>query len=425
MLTNGKTSLCVTTTGCIDCFVDVCMIKDYFVEKYHFIINDDFRSADIIIILGCAATQYTEEDSRLFINYVENSKREDALLIVSGCIAKVYPDFGKVDDQSHPYIEDIAQVMSNSRMKNDIVLYGNYDFQNINFKRAKKIRKASLFDSGLKNKYSIVNNIFMPFKQCGFFMFNALTDFIFNSISCYNKKTAILRCCLGCLNNCSYCSIKKSRGRVKSKSIETIMEEFKDILNSGYTDIVLTGTNLGDYGKDISIDLINLLDEMVKIDGDYRLRLRDVHPNWVIKNINKFMEILNSGKIVYILSPIQSGNNRILKLMNRGYRSEDIINCMEKIKRTYPRIVLETHLLIGFPGETESEFLDSYRIIDRKVFDKIRINRYTDRPGTKSAAMMPKTPELAIIKRYKKTLIRELLDQPCKKARAMYLLRSR
>ena len=138
---------------------------------------------------------------------------------------------------------------------------------------------------------------------------------------------------------------------MKSKSVETIMEEFNDILNSGTTEHVLTGTNLGDYGKDIDTDLINLLDEMVKIDGDYSLRLRDVHPNWIIKNINKFMDILKSGKIIYILCPIQSGNNRILKLMNRGHRSEDILNCMEKIKRTYPGVVLETHLLIGFPGE--------------------------------------------------------------------------
>jgi MiaB/RimO family radical SAM methylthiotransferase len=222
----------------------------------------------------------------------------------------------------------------------------------------------------------------------------------------WNKNTYTIRISTGCLGNCSYCSIKQARGKISSRPIQTIVSEVKDGLELGYHDYALIGTDIGDYGKDLETNLLELLKAIISIPGRFQLRLRNVNPRWLVPNVDALCEILKSGKIGYIQSPIQSGSNRILKLMKRGYLAGDYLNAMERIRKSSTEVFLKTQLIVGFPTESEEDFLDSLRLYDPGLFNYIEVFSYSSRPNTKASMMSGQLPEQVIWRRYKKLLVK-------------------
>lgn len=209
---------------------------------------------------------------------------------------------------------------------------------------------------------------------------------------------------------------------MRSKPIEKVMNEFQILLNQGFTDFSFMGTNIGDYGKDRKINLLDLLESTLSIREDFHLRLRNLHPTWLIENFSHFFPLLGSGKISYILSPLQSGNDRILKLMNRGHRAKDFIDCFAQIKQAYPSIVLSTEMIVGFPTETKEEFMESLQLFDRAVIDAARIFHYTERPGTRASRIENDLTEDVIMDRHRKMRLKYIFSRPLQKARAIYHL---
>lgn len=256
--------------------------------------------------------------------------------------------------------------------------------------------------------------------------FNVLYDlvkryksFLESRIDIFMGKTFCIKISTGCSGQCSYCSIKLSRGLVKSKSLDKILAEFKEGLDQGYMHFALLGTDIGDYGRDIGMNLCDLLDQMVSIEKDFKIRLRNVNPRWLISNWPRFRTILETGKIAYLQSPIQSGSNRILELMKRGYYAEDFLACARKIRLMFPTVVLKTKIIVGFPSETETEFLESIIIVNSGIFDYVDVFRYTRRPGTPASLMEPEVPDEVKIRRHRKLLFRTLFNQPWRKLQAI------
>ena len=153
----------------------------------------------------------------------------------------------------------------------------------------------------------------------------------------------------GCLANCSYCAIKKAKGGLESKPLEEIVEDFKQGLAQGYKRFILTADDTGAYGQDLKTDLPTLIEKLLEVEGDYRLNIYHLEPNWLIKYFDYFLKVFDTDKIDVIFAPMQSGSNRILKAMRRPYTAEDYIACIKALRQKLPSLKIWNQFIVGFP----------------------------------------------------------------------------
>lgn len=195
----------------------------------------------------------------------------------------------------------------------------------------------------------------------------------------------------GCDQFCSYCIVPLARGRIRSLPLREAVKEFRLLVESGYREIVLTGIHLGAYGKDLGLTLADLLIELLKIEGDYRIRLGSIEPN---EFDGKLLElILNNRRICqYLHIPLQSGSDRILKLMNRHYTIADYRDLLKRIRLENPLVAIGTDLIVGFPGETEQDFENISNFVKEQAFSRIHVFRFSPRKGTPAASFPGRVP---------------------------------
>ena len=204
-----------------------------------------------------------------------------------------------------------------------------------------------------------------------------------------NPFKSYLTISYGCDRFCSYCIVPYVRGRLQSRAPEEILAEARQLVQNGVTEITLLGQNVDAFGKDFTdkkYSFASLLDDVSQIDGLERLRFATSHPKDFDSDILDVMK--NNDKICRAINlPVQSGNTRILKEMNRGYTREDYISLVERIRNALPDVSLTTDLIVGFPTETEEEFLDSCSLLEQVKFDIVHTAAYSIRPGTRAATM--------------------------------------
>lgn len=196
----------------------------------------------------------------------------------------------------------------------------------------------------------------------------------------------------GCNNFCTYCIVPYVRGRERSRKIEDIVKECKELVNGGYKEITLLGQNVNSYGKDLeNASFSILIDELSKIDGEFRLRFMTNHP----KDLTEDMIISLSKCKHYCHSihlPVQAGSNRILKLMNRRYTREDYLERVSLLRKYIPDIAITTDIMVGFPTETEEDFLDTVDLCKTVKFSGAFTFIYSKRNGTPAAKMDGQVP---------------------------------
>ncbi len=196
----------------------------------------------------------------------------------------------------------------------------------------------------------------------------------------------------GCNNFCTYCVVPFTRGRERSRYPDEIIQEAKNILNEGFKEITLLGQNVDSYGKDLNdknITLANLLRELNKIDGEFRIRFVTSYPSDITDDlINAVDECEKVCKYFHI--PMQSGNSRILKEMNRHYTKEQYYEIVSKIRNRFPDVAITSDFIAGFPGETEQEFQDTLDAIDELELDYSNTAAYSPREFTKAGKMVDK-----------------------------------
>ena len=192
----------------------------------------------------------------------------------------------------------------------------------------------------------------------------------------------------GCNNFCSYCIVPYVRGRERSRDPECVVAEVRQLVAEGYKDITLVGQNVNSYGKDLEVefDFSDLLKEIDKIEGEFRIRFMSSHPKDATK---KLFDTMAASKHVarQLHLPFQSGNNRVLQEMNRRYTREQYLELINYAKSVMPGLVLTSDVIIGFPGETEEEAMDTVSLVEEVGFDALYTFIYSPRPGTKAAEM--------------------------------------
>lgn len=202
-----------------------------------------------------------------------------------------------------------------------------------------------------------------------------------------NKIIGIVPICSGCNFQCSYCSVTYVKGRLFSYPIEDILEQINRHLTRGAKEIWITSQDNGqyDYNKKNIVDLLN---QILKIKGNYKIRLGMINPNHALKYSDELINIYKDEKMFRFLHiPVQSGNNEILKLMDRKYTVEEFKETIKKIRAAIPDITISTDIICGFPTETKEQFQDSVNLIKEIKPDVLNISRFIPRPKTKAAEM--------------------------------------
>lgn len=209
------------------------------------------------------------------------------------------------------------------------------------------------------------------------------------SFSLHDRTRTFLKVQDGCDYSCTFCTIPLARGASRSDTIPNIIEQAKKIVATGVKEIVLTGVNTGDFGirdserKDRFVDLLK---ELEKVEGLERLRISSIEPNLLTDEIIEF--VANSSKLVpHFHIPLQSGSNAILKLMRRRYQRELYTSRVEKIKSVLPNCCIGVDVIVGFPGETEEHFLETYRFLNELNISYLHVFTYSERENTVAAEL--------------------------------------
>ena len=209
----------------------------------------------------------------------------------------------------------------------------------------------------------------------------------------------------GCNNFCSYCIVPYVRGRERSRNPKDIIREIEKLVADGVVEVMLLGQNVNSYGKTLEepVTFAQLLREIEKIDGLKRIRFMTSHPKDLSDELIEVMR--NSKKICnHLHLPLQSGSSRILKIMNRKYTKEQYLELVEKIRAAVPDISLTTDLIVGFPGETEEDFLETLDVVRKVRYDSAFTFIYSKRTGTPAAKMENQIPQEVVKDRFDRLL---------------------
>ena len=298
--------------------------------------------ADIYIINTCTVTNTSDSKSEKMINRARKQNK-DAIVIAMGC---------------------------HSQIK------GNIDSADITIGNKDKSKIIELIEEYIKNKQKITriyNLENVPFEDMTITKFNSHTR-------------AFVKIEDGCDAYCSYCIIPYARGCIRSKDKNKVIEEITSLVKSGYKEIVLTGIHTGKYGKNTNYNLENLLKDIIKIPNLYRIRISSIEINEITDGIIKLIKE-NSKIAKHLHIPIQSGSNKILKLMNRKYDIEYFKQRIDLIRSSIKDISITTDLIVGFPNENEEDFEETLNTLKQIKFTKIHTFPYSNRKNTPASTM--------------------------------------
>jgi len=384
----------ILNTGCPVSRIDSAQVVN-FLERNKWNIVSDFKEADLIIFRACALLEKNEKISLDIIRKIKTEKKSDARFIVWGCLHKIDPEALKIVYEGITFGEREIDVLNEIVEAETKIQEIKANFLMPNFELPPK---------NLYEKYIVR----IP---------NYLLDklHVHYSITRTDKPIFHILTSTGCLGNCAFCAVRLSRGVLHSKSIDRILEEFRAGLSKGFKYFSLLATDLGAYGRDKGHTLVNLLDEMTKENGDYYIALRNVEPHFFIEMFEELKPFFSSGKIWFLSSSVESGSNRILRLMGRKYKVEDFMKCVNSLNCEYPNILLKTQIIVGFPTETDEDFKKSVQLIDNVKFDWVELYNYSNRPGTIAAKMDGQIPDkvkyLRYVRLYFKLLSQKIFEK--------------
>lgn len=214
-------------------------------------------------------------------------------------------------------------------------------------------------------------------------------------------KRMVIYVSAGCAKNCSYCAIRFATGPVRSKPLDVVMQTISEGFSLGYGAFDLLSDSIGGYGLDLGTNLGELFDRILAHPGRFTIAISDLHPHELIRYFEKILSLCRAGRIHYLYVPVQSGNERILRMMNRPCNVKDLTNRLIAI-RSFDGIFLRTGIMVGFPGETEAEFEDSLDFLKAVGFDDVFVHYYCDMPNTASSTLPGKLDKATMAERLDK-----------------------
>ena len=373
-----KKKVAFYTLGCKLNYSETSTIARGF-EKEGFDRVDFSERADMYVINTCSVTENADKRFKTIVKQAQKGN-PDAFVAAIGCYAQLKP-------------EELADVDGV-----DLVLGATEKFKITDY-----INDLSKHEFGEIHSCEIED-----------------ADFYVSSYAIGDRTRAFLKVQDGCDYKCTYCTIPLARGISRSDTVQNVLQNAAEISSKGIKEIVLTGVNIGDYGKGefgnkkhehTFLDLVKALDE---VEGIHRLRISSIEPNLLRNETIDFVSQSNSF-VPHFHIPLQSGSDVILKLMKRRYMSNLYVDRVNRIKETMPHACIGVDVIVGFPGETDEHFLETYHFLNELDISYLHVFTYSERDNTAAAVMEGEVPKNVRSKRSK--MLRGL---SVKKRRAFY-----
>lgn len=332
------------------------------------------ENADVVVFNTCCIRDTAERRALGNIGKMKELKKKNKnlLIVVTGCMTQ-QNGFAENMKERYQYVDVILGTHNISDLENQIKI-----------RLEKKKRVAAVLDTD-----GYIDDETTPVTRTSF-------------------PNAWVNINYGCNNFCTYCIVPYVRGRERSRDMKSIISECEKLIDDGYKEITLLGQNVNSYGNDVpdeNVNFANLLREVAKIDGKFRIRFMTSHPKDLTEDVVK--AIRDNDKICNnIHLPIQAGSNSVLKNMNRRYTREHYLGLIDMIRRYLPDCGITTDIMVGFPYETEEDFLDTMDIVEKVRFSTAFTFIYSVRKGTK-AAEMPQIPYEIKQNRIKRLIARQ------------------
>ena len=334
--------------------------------KHGYKIKEFNEKADIYIINTCTVTNMADRKSRQMLRRVKEINK-DAIVVACGCYAQVAKD-------ELEKIEDIDLICGINE-KNKIVEFVEEYIKD-------------------RTKNELITDVMYQ------------KEFLDFGITDYTEKTrAVIKVQDGCDRFCSYCIIPYARGHIRSREIDSVVSEVKKIVENGIKEVVVTGIHVASYGRDLKEDvgLIDLLEAINNVDGIERIRLSSIEPTIITNEfINRLIKLEKICDHFHL--SLQSGCDETLKRMNRKYTTEEFKGIVKLLRDNIPEVALTTDVIVGFPGETDEEFEQTYKFLEEIKFSKMHVFKYSKRKGTPAATMENQVPEEIKDERSKKLI---------------------
>jgi len=342
------------TLGCKLNFSETSTIGEQFIKNGFDVVNYDDQ-ADVYVINTCTVTENADRECRQIVRRALRNN-PNAYVIVTGCYAQLRPDeILKIDGV-------------------DAVLGSNEKF----------------------NLFNIINDFQKKDESCAYVTPTEKLE-TFNSsfaVEGNDRTRAFYKVQDGCDYKCSYCTIPLARGKSRSANPDEVVKEFQQLVSSGFKEIVLTGVNVGDYlynennsPKKQEYNLYLLLKKILtEVDGEYRIRISSIEPNLLSDEIIQLAKY-DKRLCNHFHIPLQSGNDKILKLMQRRYNTTDYKNLIEKLVTEISNLAIGVDVIVGFPGETDDDFLITYNFLRDLPISYLHVFTYSERPNTKAISL--------------------------------------
>lgn len=336
-------------------------LQEKFIAAGHEIVEET-TPADVYIINTCTVTGLADRKSRQFIRRLRKLN-PDCILAVIGCYAQLQPD-------EIAAIEGVNIIAGTNEKAGLVDIVENYVNNNIN-------------ENGIdihRKEYEFLNE----FEEIG------------STVSMNSRTRAYIKIQDGCNRFCSYCVVPYARGNIRSRNRENILEEAERLLQAGYKEIVLTGINTALYGMETKTDFTELTDrtnplediiaDLNGLSGDFRIRLSSLEPTVIDATAVK--RLMSYEKLCpHLHLSLQSGSDRILKLMKRNYSIREYMEIIQVLRDHDPGFAVTTDIIVGFPGESQEDFQKSCDVVKEAGFAKVHVFKYSKRTGTPAAEM--------------------------------------
>jgi len=332
------------TLGCKLNFAESSMLKNSMIERgFQSVQFND--GADVYVINTCSVTDNADKECRKIIRRAKRISPNSVVAVI-GCYAQLKPEI----------ISEIPGV--------NLVL-------------------------GAEEKFNLLSHLDQLHPESPVSVFNRNINHVhefYPSYSSGERTRAFMKVQDGCDYSCTFCTIPLARGKSRNQSITETMKVAQKIAESDYREIVLTGVNIGDFGKSTDESFLDLVKELDELGGIDRIRISSIEPNLLTDKIIEF--VVESNKFMpHFHIPLQSGSDKILKLMKRRYKRELYTNRIKKIKSIMPDCGIGVDVIVGFPGETEADFLDTYHYLADLDVSYLHVFTYSERPDTPAINM--------------------------------------
>ena len=385
----------VTTNGC-----EVARLSSRHVYRFFSKFGSEItytkkpEEADLVVFYACGLTRTQEDKSISLIASLKSKMKLSARIVVWGCLSKQNSELLKKNfdgpligpSDIRAFEEILIQTMNVHNSS------GTLEIPEVHIPITETVNSVNSSMSLKYLRYVLTRAVFFDFDPPPFYV----------------------RVAEGCTSNCTYCSEHLVWGKVKSKPFEKVISEFEAGLKKGYRLFELCAEDFGAYGVDIGLNACDLLKQLVDLsnDSNYKIIINQLSPPYLKNMFSDFDKIFATGKIIRLGVQVESGSDRILKLMGRHQtKAADWRNMMLQVSRKHPQINLATHLMVGFPTETEEDFKATMRLLDFPLFLKnVTVYKFFANPHVPAAKLKGQIPE-SVIEMRAKRLQRKFLSQ--------------